>query len=148
MESDKLEIFFSSACNAFPGLRDLLAASPATLAVWSQTLQQVSYTEAAQVLDWWIRGTLENPPVGFRRELFALDVRAVAMRIRSDDMRLQEQQERLQKLDRRRRPSQAFRSIAKPFYEILALRAKVMAGELSATECDQQVKAIIDGAFV
>lgn len=148
MESDKLEIFFQSACNAFPGLRDLLAASPATLAVWSQTLEQVSYNEATQVLDRWIRGTIENPPVGFRRELFALDVRAVAMRIRSDHTRNQEQQERLEKLTRRRQPSQAFRSIAKPFNEILALRAQVMAGELSATDCEWKVKAIVDGAFV
>ncbi len=147
MQTQELKPFVDSACAAFPGLLELLEKSPSTMSVWGQTLEQVTYSEAMQVLNQWVRGILENPPVGFRRELFALDVRAVAMRRRSDLARNQEQQERLEKLDRKRQPSVAFRSIAKPFNEILALRAKVMAGELSAVDCELQVAAIVEGAF-
>lgn len=144
----ELSSFMESASIAFSSIGELVAKTPAVVSVWSRTLHGITYEEAVEVLDRWIMGTLSNPPSFYRRDSFALDVRAVVAFRRSEWLRQKEQFEQQEKRDRRKQPSAAFRSIAKPFNEILALRAKVMAGELSAVDCEWQVKAIVDGAFV
>lgn len=145
MEKCELSAFFGNAFDAFPGLRELIASSPGTLAVWGKTLETIALQEAASVLDRWIVGTLDNPPVGFRRESFALDVRAVVGRDRSDAAR---RSENSVKINRGKYvPSHAFISIAEPFSEILELRRKTMVGELTAEECDWRIHDIVEGAF-
>jgi hypothetical protein len=146
MQKQELNAFVESACAAFPGLLDLLEKSPATVAVWGRTLETITYTEAASVLDRWIVGTLDNPPIGFRRESFALDVRAVVGRDRSDSVRRSDNQVKIHR--GKYVPSHAFVSIAKPFGEILELRRKVMVGELTSEECEWQIHDIVEGAFV
>lgn len=145
MNTKETTDFVQQVAIAFPGVVELLEKSPATLGVWAKTLEQVSSREASTVLSRWVNGSLPDPPVGFRRELFALDVRAVVMKDRADAMRFKA----IENASRSRiaYPSAAFRSIAKPYSEILGLRSRVMAGDLSAEECDRQIEAIIEGAF-
>ncbi len=145
MTDEEATEFVQHASTAFPGLLELLEKSPGTLGVWAKTLQQVAFREALRVLERWIAGSLPDPPVGFRRELFALDVRQVVLNDRAVANRFVSSKRAMD--NGRKYPSAAFVSIAKPFGEILDLRAKVMAGELSGEECDRRVDEVIDNAF-
>jgi hypothetical protein len=144
MQGNELNEFFGLAFDAFPGLRAFVAESPNTLKVWGKTLSNVTPKEAMSVLSRWVDGSLDNPPVGFRRELFALDLKAVAMKDRNDYARERAGVEAREKAERKHRPSVAFQSIAEPFGRILGLRAKVMSGEMELADCERQVREIVE----
>ncbi len=142
MTTEELDLFVESSCAAFPGLLELLKASPATVSVWGRTLDSVSYEEATSVLDRWIVGTLLDPPVGYRRETFALDVRAVVARDRADEARRKASVVRIHR--GKYIPSAAFKSITEPFGRILELRARVMRGEMELDDCERQIHEIVE----
>lgn len=140
--------FVDQVATAFPGLLELLEKSPGTIGVWAKTLAQVSLDEALRVLEGWIAGTLENPPVGFRRELFALDVRAVVLKTRDDELRRVTSQQKME-IGRKRgkNPTPAY-DISRPFMEkVLELNKQVMNGTLSNHEWDAGVAKLLDEAF-
>lgn len=145
MNNQQTREFVEQVATAFPGLLELLDKSPATLTVWARTLEQVAPREALGVLERWITGVLPDPPVGFRREMFALDVKSIVMRDRSDDARRKAGLEARTKADRNSyRPSAAFKSISEPFGRILELRKLVLAGELELGDCEKQIQQIIE----
>lgn len=145
MRDKELSEFFSMAFDAFPGLKTFIVDSPNTVKVWAKTLENITPREAISVLSRWIDGTLPDPPVGFRRELFALDLKAVALKDRADTARHKAGDEARTKADRNSyRPSAAFKSIAVPFGRILELRSKVLAGDLELEDCERQIKQIVE----
>jgi hypothetical protein len=149
MQGKELTDFFGMAFDAFPGLRELVSSSPGTVKVWAKTLEPVSFIDAGRVLNRWITGELENPPIGFRRELFALDVRAVVARMRDDDYRRKVSQEKMEtgRKPRGVNPTPAY-DISRPFLEkVLDLNKQVMNGTLTDYEWDDGVKTLIDEAF-
>jgi hypothetical protein len=140
MQGSELNEFFAAAFDAFPGLRAFLAESPNTIRVWARTLENIALDEATSVLARWIDCRLPDPPVGYRRETFAIDVRAVVLNDRSVAARRNNQD----KPDRKYVPSAAFRSVAEPFLKMLSLRAQVMAGELELEDCEKQIREIVE----
>jgi hypothetical protein len=82
VDENEFREFFKLAYDAFPGLRELISLSPGTQKQWARMLSKVSFEDAMRVLDGWIDGTFRDPPIGWRREMFALDVRAYAQTIR------------------------------------------------------------------
>lgn len=144
--------FFEKAFLAFPGLASWLrenSTDPAgTCSLWATTLAKVSADEADAVLDGWIDGTIKEPPTGYKRETFALNVKALVLAERGKINQERAREEQWIKSNRGKyQPSAAFRSIAKPFLEMLANKPLVMMGEMSHDEYDRQVDLITERAF-
>jgi hypothetical protein len=149
MTEQECEEFFEQVMIAFPGvgqwLRDNSPDPAATLQVWGQSLEIVTSEEALSVLRRWSNGTLPAP-IGYQRELFAVHLRQTVLADRNKRFREESQFEKQQSF-KRTGPSDAFKSIAKPFTAILSLRARVMAGEMDAEDCDRAIHQIVEGAF-
>jgi hypothetical protein len=145
-------IFFQKAFLAFPGLASWLrenSTDPAgTCSIWASTLAKVSADEADAVLDGWIDGSIKEPPTGYKRETFALNVKALAMGLRDQAKREQVREELWIKSNRGKyQPSAAFRSVAKPFMAMMAERDRAINGEITWVEYDRLVDEITEGAF-
>jgi len=144
--------FFQKAFIAFPGLASWLrenSTDPAgTCSSWASTLSKVSADEACAVLDGWVDGSIKDPPVGYKRETFALNVKALAMGLRDQAKREQVREELWVKSNRGRYvPSAAFKSIAKPFMQMLEHKSRLVDGEITHAEYDRLVDEITEGAF-
>lgn len=144
--------FFEKAFLAFPGLSAWLrenSPDPAgTCSLWAATLAKVSAEEADAVLDGWVDGSIKEPPVGYKRETFALNVKALVMNERGKISQERVREEQWIKSNRGKyQPSAAIKLIAKPFMEMLENKKLVMAGEMTCEEYDQQVDAITERAF-
>lgn len=144
--------FFSRAFVAFPSvpqwLKEASVDPSATLSTWQRTLEPITLEEADMVLDGWITGDIPNPPTGYRRELFAIDLKGCAMRDRDERKRETRREEQWVKSNRGNyQPSAAFRSVAKPFGEMMEWKAKLWAGEITDSEYDQKVDEIVARAF-
>jgi hypothetical protein len=108
----------------------------------------VSADEADAVLDGWIDGSIKEPPTGYKRETFALNVKALAMGLRDQAKREQVREELWIKSNRGKyQPSAAFRSVAKPFMAMMAERDRAINGEITWVEYDRLVDEITEGAF-
>lgn len=145
MSEEESAKFLKAACDAFPGLADLSVASPATPAVWVRTLSKVSYVDATAVLDGWIDGSLKDPPVGFRRELFALDVRSCAQVIREARSKTKRYEEDFKKSHRRKTQSDLMSIQIGPIYAricaVIELRNK---GGLTPDEAYDETSRIVE----
>jgi hypothetical protein len=144
--------FFQKAFLAFPGLASWLrenSTDPAgTCSIWASTLAKVSADEADAVLDGWIDGSIKEPPTGYKRETFALNVKALAMGFRDQAKREQVREELWVKSNRGKyQPSAAFKSVAKPFMAMMAERERAINGEITWAEYDRLVDEITEGAF-
>jgi hypothetical protein len=144
--------FFQKAFLAFPGLASWLrenSTDPAgTCSIWASTLAKVSADEADAVLDGWIDGSIKEPPTGYKRETFALNVKALAMGLRDQAKREQVREELWIKSNRGKyQPSAAFKSVAKPFMAMMAERDRAINGEITWVEYDRLVDEITEGAF-
>jgi hypothetical protein len=144
--------FFQKAFLAFPGLASWLrenSTDPAgTCSIWASTLAKVSADEADAVLDGWIDGSIKEPPTGYKRETFALNVKALAMGLRDQAKREQVREELWIKSNRGKyQPSSAFKSVAKPFMAMMAERDRAINGEITWAEYDRLVDKITEGAF-
>jgi len=109
--------------------------------------QDVSLDDAMDVLNRWISGALENPPIGFRREMFALDIKAVADRVYSDWLRKKQNQELLDKTYRKNNRSKAFIAVAPAFSKFLEYNEAVINGNMTQEDRDWQVHHDIDELF-
>jgi hypothetical protein len=161
MSPEEAKRFFERAFVAFPGLREWISGLKSdkenlvgreTMEVWARTLKGVEFNEATDVLESWIDCSLPEPPVGYRRETFAIDVRSIVMRRRSDakaETYSERAREELWLKSNRGKyqPSNAFVSIAKPFMRMLDLRKQVMACELSVEEYDRLCDEIVHETF-
>jgi hypothetical protein len=153
MTPNEAKTFFRKAFTAFPGLQSWLNEnSPdiaGTLSAWAKTLATVEFNQAVEVLDGWIDGSIKDPPTGYKRETFAINVKAIVARQNEDSHKEIAREEQWRKSNRGRyQPSEAFRSVAKPFFEILKLRAEVMAGRLDSNACEVEVDRIVEQAFL
>jgi hypothetical protein len=144
--------FFRNAFIAFPGLaawlRETSTDGAATCSVWARTLAKVTLDEATYVLDGWIDGTIEDPPIGYRRESFALHVKAIATKER--DIRNKELEREKQWIKSNRgnyQPSAAFKVVAKPYLESIEWLPKLWAGEVTHQEYDERCDRIFADAF-
>ena len=144
--------FFSRAFKTFPGVLEWLnekSEDPKyTLGSWKRTLEKVTIEEANWVLSGWEDGSIPQPPVGYRRELFAIDLKACVIRDRDERNRERRREEQWIKSNRGKYiPSAAFRSIAKPFMEMLEHKSRLVDGEMTHAEYDRLVDEITEGAF-
>jgi hypothetical protein len=144
--------FFQKAFLAFPGLASWLrenSTDPAgTCSIWASTLAKVSADEADAVLDGWVDGSIKEPPTGYKRETYALNEKALAMGLRDQAKREQVREELWVKSNRGKyQPSAAFKSVAKPFMEMMAERERAINGEITWAEYDRLVDEITEGAF-
>jgi hypothetical protein len=144
--------FFQKAFVAFPGLASWLrenSTDPAgTCATWASTLAKVSAEEAYAVLDGWVDGSIKEPPTGYKRETFALNVKALALASRDEVKRERVREEQWIKSNRGKYvPSAAFKSIAKPFMQMLEHKSRLVEGEITHAEYDRLVDEITEGAF-
>ena len=149
MTAEEFVFFTQQAFIAFPGLKEwLYEKSPepsATIRVWGKTLEHTPLREAIAVLDGWTTGAIKDPPTGYKREVFAIDVRSIASESRRRRAAEQSKTEQRKRYSRDNyQPSAAFQSIAEPFSRILELRKRVMAGELELEDCEKQVQQIVD----
>lgn len=144
MNSEAMKLFAKQACQAFPGLIELLERSPETLGVWGRTLAQVSLNEATGVLGRWIDGSLADPPVGFRRELFALDIKAIVAKDRGDTIRKRDSEEQRAKTIRKENGTPAY-AFCRPFMDkVILLNNQVTNGTLTQQERDLAVEELIE----
>lgn len=144
--------FFESAFIAFPGLaawlRETSTDGAATCSVWARTLAKVTLDEATYVLDGWIDGTIDDPPTGYRRESFALHVKAIALKEREIRNKELEREKQWIKSNRGNyQPSAAFKAIAKPYGRMLEWKDKLWEGEISDAEYQTKVDEIVAGTF-
>ena len=144
--------FFEKAFLAFPGLSAWLrenSPDPAgTCSLWASTLSKISAEEAYAVLDGWVDGSIFDPPTGYKRETFALNVKALAMAERGKRNQDRAREEQWVKSNRGKyQPSAAFRSIAKPFMQMLDNKPLLMNGEITHAEYDRLVDEITEQAF-
>jgi hypothetical protein len=144
--------FFEKAFVDFPGLAYWLrknSTDPAgTCSSWASTLAKVSTEEAYAVLDGWVDGSIKDPPAGYKCELFALNVKALAMAARQKTNRERSREEQWIKSNRGKYvPSAAFKSIAKPFMQMLEHKSRLVEGEITHAEYDRLVDEITEGAF-
>lgn len=156
MNQQETTEFLGQVMIAFPGVAELLEKSPATTRVWCRTLESVSVREAITVLDRWITGDLKDPPVGFKRETLAIDVRSVVERMRSDEAALRSSESEYQanrdKIDNGRKPrgrnATPAADICRPFIDkVLVLNAQVINGTLMQQERDDVVAQLLDEAM-
>ena len=152
MNSTEAGKFFEKAFIAFPGLASWLrenSTDPAgTCSSWASTLSKVSAEEAYAVLDGWVDGSIQDPPVGYKRETFALNVKALAMTERGKRNQDRAREELWVKSNRGKyQPSAAFRSIAKPFMQMLDNKTLLLNGEITHAEYDRLVDEITEQAF-
>jgi hypothetical protein len=144
MNSESMKLFAKQACEAFPGLIELLERSPATLAVWGRTLERVTLDEASSVLGRWIDGSLAEPPVGFRRELFALDIKAIVAKDRGDTIRKRDSEEQRAKTIRKESGTPAY-AFCRPFMDkVISLNNQVANGSLTQQERNFMVEELIE----
>jgi hypothetical protein len=144
--------FFQKAFLAFPGLASWLrenSTDPAgTCSIWASTLAKVSADEADAVLDGWVDGSIKEPPTGYKRETFALNVKALALAERGKANQDRAREEQWIKSNRGKyQPSAAFKSIAKPFMQMLEHKSRLVDGEITHAEYDRIVDEITEGAF-
>lgn len=144
--------FFDRAFIAFPGLASWLRESStdgaATCSVWARTLAKVSFKEANDVLDGWIDGTIDDPPQGYRRELFALHVKAIAATQREIRNKELYREEQWLKTNRGNyQPSAAFKAIAKPYLQMMDWKDKLWLGQITDSEYQAKVDEIVAGVF-
>ena len=144
--------FFESAFIAFPGLaawlRETSTDGAATCSVWARTLAKVTLDEANYVLDGWIDGTIEDPPTGYRRESFALHVKAIALKEREIRNKELEREKQWIKSNRGNyQPSAAFKAIAKPYFRMMEWKDRLWEGEISDSEYQTKVDEIVAGVF-
>lgn len=149
MTAEEFVFFTQQAFIAFPGLKEwLYEKSPepaATIRVWGKTLEKTTLKEAIAVLDGWTAGAIKDPPTGYKREVFAIEVRSIAAEARRKRMVEHAKTEQQQRYSRDNyKPSAAFKSIAEPFGRILGLRAQVMSGELELEDCERQTREIVE----
>jgi len=136
--------FIERSFAAFPGLHEWVESkSPEpseTLGFWARSLKSVSIEDANKVLDGWCDGSITDPPVGFRREMFALDVRAISQRWR-DDRRKQQQHVEIDSHDRSHRR----RSVALSPYiaRLIDVGDMFKRGDISERECDDRMERIV-----
>ena len=146
MDAESVKLFVKHACDAFPGLLELLERSPGTLAVWGRTLSSVSLADATSVLERWIDGKLEDPPVGYKREMFALHVKSTVDRVRGDTIRWRDSQEQRAKAIRKNNGSPAYQfAFCGPFMlKVDGWNKQVVNGTLTQQERDFMVNELLE----
>jgi len=145
VDENEFREFFKLAYDAFPGLRELISLSPGTQKQWARMLSKVSFDDAMRVLDGWIDGTFREPPIGWRREMFALDVRAYAQTIREARTKQHRIDEDFKEACRRKKQSSLMAYPIGPAYaRICAVVELKNKGLLSPEDAMVQTKAIVD----
>lgn len=144
--------FFEKAFLAFPGLASWLrenSPEPAgTCSLWASTLSKVSADEAEAVLDGWLDGSIKEPPVGYKRETFALNVKALVLNERSKIHQERAREEIWMKSNRGKyQPSAAFKLCEPLLREMYINLPAYREGEMTAQEYDRQVDLIAERAF-
>ena len=148
MDEREFAAFTDNAFAAFPGLKEWLTEKspnvPVTLAAWRKTLANVTYDEAASVLDGWLTGTIHSPPVGYKRELFAIDIRSIVQRQRDDARREEVRQEIFVKAlaGRYKRPSSIVK-LSPYFARILDVGTAIKAGTIGEDDGADQLASIV-----
>ena len=147
MNLNELSKLVDETCKAFPGMMELVSKHPTVVESWAVTLKDVSLDDALDVLNRWMSGTLENPPIGFRRDMFALDIKAVADRVYSDWLRKKQNQELLDKTYRKKNRSRAFIAVTTAFSKFLEYNEAVINGTMTQEDRDWQVHHDIEELF-
>jgi hypothetical protein len=148
MNTTELQKLVEETCSAFPGMQELVEKHPSVVATWGKTLHAIALQDAMAVLNRWIAGTLENPPVGFRREVFALDIKAVVERVHSDIARKRLNHEVIDRADRRKNYRSAVTVLIGPVFEkFLAYNEEVINGTMSHDERELKIKNEIQALF-
>jgi hypothetical protein len=144
--------FFESAFIAFPGLaawlRETSTDGAATCSVWARTLSKISFDEATYVLDGWIDGTIKDPPVGYRRESFALHVKAIALTERDKLNKEIDRENQWIKNNRGYQRAPVLQAILGPGYQRqLEWKPKLEMGEVTHEQYDARCDAIANEVF-
>jgi len=144
--------FIDSAFIAFPGLaawlRETSTDGAATCSVWARTLAKVTLDEATYVLDGWIDGTIEDPPTGYRRESFALHVKAIAMKERDKLNKELERERQWVKNNRGYQRPAVLQALLGPAYQRqIEWKPKLEMGEVTHEQYDERCDAIANEVF-
>jgi hypothetical protein len=147
---DRLEVkeFCDLAFAAFPGLNEWLQTRSTdiykTYEAWQKTLSSVTYSDAVLVLDGWLDGTIKDPPVGYRRELFAIDIRATVQRWKDDARRAASHDELMQKANYGKYTrNKGIVAIAPYLERIIEIGDKIKNNELEENEGSTLINAIV-----
>jgi hypothetical protein len=154
MTETEIKLLLKEACRVFPSIQAYMLEYPNIAIVWAEILEgdqfnsAITLDEAMDVLKRWKMGTLENPPIGFRRELFATDMRAVISldrtKANSAWLKAKERSENQEKYERKKNGQPAFRLCAPLFDRILELNKQVINGTLSAHDKEWKVHDIVN----
>lgn len=148
MTEPEFEVFFNASLAAFPGLGEWLQRNspdvPRTVASWRKTLERVTAEEANKVLDGWIDGSIKNPPVGFRREVFAQEVRSLVATWRDESLRESQREEQFRKshVGRYTRPK-GIVEIAPYLNRVIELGEDMRNGKIAAEECAALIDEVV-----
>lgn len=148
MDSEEAKKFLQKAFIAFPGLREWLHATGTpteTIGTWVRTLQRVAYQDAVEVLDGWIDGSIPNPPIGFRREVFAIDVRECSKKFSEERYREQQREQQWLKQNRfKLQSSLRYTPVGPAMARIFEFGEQRRRGEISQDECEREIQLVVD----
>jgi len=150
MTQQEFSKFMETTYAYFPSLREwLFERSPnveMTLNSWRRTLEKITYNQAVAVLDGWIDGTVHSPPIGYKRDLFALDVRAIVHRKLDEALRVASREETFRKALTGRygyKQPKAIVALSPYFNRMFDIGERLRLGELTHEEAESRVELIV-----
>ena len=153
MNEQEAKQFFQAAFAAFPGVpqwaRENSSDFSMTIASWMKTLATTTLDEALEVIEGWVAGTIKDPPVGYKRETFAMQVKAIAGQKRLERIKKERKHEEEWVKAHRGKYQRPEGLVAMSPYldRIFERQAAHRAGEITERELEEQTNAIVNEAF-
>jgi CRISPR/Cas system Type II protein with McrA/HNH and RuvC-like nuclease domain len=141
--------FFNVAFAAFPGVSEWAKEKSSdfslTIASWKKALATTTLEEAIEVIEGWSAGTIPDPPIGYKRESFALQVKAIAGQRRFEKAKEQRREEEWVKANRSKYQRPAGLVLLSPYLNrIFEKQAEFRNGNITQAELDAQTNAIVE----
>jgi hypothetical protein len=149
MTEQESKQFFKIAFAAFPGLPQWAKENSSdfgmTLVSWARTLSNTTLEEATEIIDGWIDGTIADPPVGYKRETFALQVKAIAAQRKFERTKHLREEEEWMKTNRKNYIRPVGLVLISPYLQrIFREQDRFRAGEISQSDLADATDAIIE----
>ena len=149
MNEQEARQFFKVAFAAFPGVAEWAKEKSSdfsmTLACWIKTLATTTLAEALEVIEGWSDGSIPDPPVGYKRETFALQVKAIAGQRRFENAKEQRREEEWLKANRSKYQRPAGLVLLSPYLNrIFEKQADFRNGNMTQAELDEQTNEIVE----
>jgi hypothetical protein len=141
--------FYKAAFAAFPGVaqwaKEHSSDLSLTLAMWTKTLSDIDLSDAIEVIEGWADGSIPEPPIGYKRETFALQVKAIVKQRRYEAAKALQREEEWVKANRAKYQRPAGLVLLSPYLNrIFEKQAEFRNGNITQAELDAQTNAIVE----